>query len=128
MLHLLDYFLTVFHTAFVLFVLFGWLKPSWRKIHVTAILLTLTAWLLIGLYKGVLGYCPLTDWHWDIKRSLGERGMPSSFIEYILEKISGLNLPKKPVDWLTGAGMVFSVVMAVVFHLKSKRKPEQSPA
>lgn len=128
MLHLLDIFLTVFHTAFVLFVLFGWIRPSWRKVHLFAILLTLTAWLLIGLYKGVIGYCPLTDWHWDVKRALGERGMPSSFIEYMLERITGLNLPKKPVDIATALGMVTASLTAFYFNFFKKSRPESTPA
>ena len=24
------------------------------------------------------GYCPCTDWHWDVKRRLGETGLPRS--------------------------------------------------
>ena len=129
MLHLLDLFLTVFHSAFVLFIVFGWLLPKFRKYHVTAILLTLVAWLLLGLYKGVIGYCPLTDWHWDVKRALGETGMPSSFIEYMVEKILGLNFPTLMVDVATVSGLVFGIVMSVYVyskHVKSHAKETQS--
>lgn len=121
----LDYFLTVFHSAFVLFVLTGWLHKSTRKAHVIAILLTLIAWLAIGLYVGTIGYCPLTDWHWDIKRALGERNIPSSFIEYMLEKMTGLDLNRKLVDFGTAAGLILSIIGAVYVNLKtyfSKRR------
>ncbi len=129
MLHLLDLFLTVFHSAFVLFIVFGWLLPKFRKYHVTAILLTLVAWLLLGLYKGVIGYCPLTDWHWDVKRALGETGMPSSFIEYMVEKIIGLNFPTLMVDVATATGLIFGIVMSVYVyskHVKNHAKEPQS--
>lgn len=133
MLLALDYFFTIFHTAFVLFVLFGWAYPKTRKSHVTALLLTLIAWLLLGLYKGVIGYCPLTDWHWDIKRALGEYGMPSSFIEYMIERVIGINFPKAFVDTFTALGLVFGIVMAAYYRyagqLKVKKpKPKRHQA
>ncbi len=123
----LDYFLTIFHSAFVLFVLIGWIFRKTRKAHLVAITLTLIAWLGIGLYKGVIGYCPLTDWHWDIKRSLGEHDMPSSFIEYMVEKISGLDFERKLVDTATAIGMILSVLGAgfvnVRHYLVSRKTP-----
>ena len=124
----LDYFLTIFHSTFVLFVLFGWIPKSTRKAHIIAISLTLIAWLVIGLYMGVIGYCPLTDWHWDIKRALGERNIPSSFIEYMLERITGIDLDKKLVDTGTAVGLILSILLASYVNLRhyliSKRTKE----
>ncbi len=114
----LDYFLTFFHSVFVLFVLFGWIPKSTRKAHIIAISLVLIAWLIIGLYKGVIGYCPLTDWHWDIKRALGEQNIPSSFTEYMLEKITGRDFDRKLVDIATAIGLVISVLAAVYINVK----------
>ncbi|MEO1253704.1 MAG: DUF2784 domain-containing protein [Bacteroidota bacterium] len=115
----LDYFFTIFHSAFVLFVLFGWIFRKTRKAHLIAIGLTLIAWLGIGLYKGVIGYCPITDWHWDIKRLLGEHDMPSSFIEYMVEKITGLDFERKLVDTVTATGMILSVLGAVFVNIRN---------
>ena len=114
MLHALDLFLTLFHSAFVLFVLFGWASPKTRVAHITALLLTLIAWLLLGLYKGTIGYCPLTDWHWDIKRALGEHRMPASFIEYMVEKILGINFSSQLINVLTLCGLIFGMAMAAL--------------
>ena len=116
----LDYFLTIFHSAFVLFVLVGWLFKSTRKAPVIASGLVSVASLGIGFYKGVIGYCPLTDWHWDIKRALGERNIPSSFTEYMLEKITGMDLDRKLVDLGTAAGLILSVLCAVYVNLRSR--------
>lgn len=121
MLQFLDWFLTIFHSAFVLFVCFGWGIPKFRKYHFTAILMTLVAWLLLGLYKGVIGYCPLTDWHWDVKRALGETGMPHSFIEYMVEKILGFNFSTLLIDISTVSGLVFGIVMSLVVYYKHTR-------
>ncbi|MEP0366966.1 MAG: DUF2784 domain-containing protein [Cyclobacteriaceae bacterium] len=121
MLVFLDYFLTYFHTALILFVLSGWAFPKTRRLHAGLLILILIAWFGIGLYKGVLGYCPLTDWHWDIKRSLGERGMSSSFVEYVVEKVSGVDFSRKLVDGFTLGGLIMACAMAVVMSVKSRK-------
>lgn len=91
----------------------------------TALLLTLIAWMLLGLYKGVIGYCPLTDWHWDVKRALGETGMPSSFVEYMVEKAMGINFPTLMMDIFTASGLIFGIVMSIIIYLKEMKKPDQ---
>lgn len=126
MLHVLDIFLTVFHSAFVLFILIGWSHRKTRTVHWTALLLTLIAWMLLGLYKGVIGYCPLTDWHWDVKRALGETGMPSSFIEYMVEKIMGINFPTLMVDIVTALGLVFGMIMSASIYWREVKKSRQN--
>ncbi len=122
MLYSLDIFFTLFHSVFVLFVLVGWYHPHTRKAHVTALLLTFTAWLLLGLYVGTIGYCPLTDWHWDVKRALGETGMSSSFIGYIIEEYLGLKFTKMFYDFISVGGLVFGVLMAAYYHFKSRKE------
>ena len=36
-----------------------------------------------------LGYCPSTDWHWQIKEAMGETGLPNSFIKYYMDRLTG---------------------------------------
>lgn len=120
MLEVYDYAFTIFHSLFILFVLLGWVHPKTQRIHQIALLLTLIAWVLIGLYIGTIGYCPLTDWQWDIKRQLGYQNLPSSFTEYIAEKVSGYNFKKSHVDVVTALGLAFGVVMAIVRFVQSR--------
>ncbi len=120
MLQLYDIGFTIFHSAFILFVLFGWIHPKTQRIHQFALLFTLIAWLLIGWYVGTIGYCPLTDWQWDIKRQLGERNLPSSFTEYVGEKLTGLDLNKTYVDIVTAAGLAFGMIMAIIKYIQSR--------
>lgn len=128
MLHLLDYFFTIFHIAFVLFILSGWAYKQTRKAHLTAMLLTMISWLLLGLYTGHLGYCPLTDWHWDIKRALGEVNLPSSFIEYIVEEILRINFSKNIINAVTGFGLIFGFVMSTLTSVRKRTHlKEKSP-
>ncbi len=66
----LDIFFTVFHSLLVLFILFGWIWKKTRRLNLICILLTGASWLFLGIFYG-LGYCPLTDWHFNILRRLG---------------------------------------------------------
>ncbi|MEQ8336384.1 MAG: DUF2784 domain-containing protein [Cyclobacteriaceae bacterium] len=120
MLQLYDIGFTVFHSAFILFVLLGWIHPKTQRVHQVALLVTLIAWLLIGWYVGTIGYCPLTDWQWDIKRQLGERNLPSSFTEYVAEKLTGIDFNKTYIDIATAAGLAFGVIMAIVKYFQGR--------
>lgn len=88
MLRFLDVLLTFAHLALVVFNLFGWIPRATRKAHLITIALTAASWLGLGIWFGT-GYCPLTDWQWDVKEKLGERNLPPNFIEYWAEKLTG---------------------------------------
>lgn len=109
----LDYLLTVVHLGVIAMVMFGWIAPATRRAHRWLIVLVLASWLLIGLFKGKIGYCFLTDWHWDIKRSLGETAMPASFVEYFVERSIGMDIAKSVVDIATVMGLVVPVVISI---------------
>jgi len=95
-----DLFFTIFHTVLILFNLFGWIWKPWRKAHLAVIALTFASWGLLGIWYG-LGYCPLTDWHWEVLYRLGHDELPNSYISYLLQRIFGWHLPEGTVDMLT---------------------------
>src|SRR5688572_1789231 len=90
MLVFLDILLTIVHLAIILFNLFGWVFRYTRKLHFVFIVLTAASWFILGIWYG-MGYCPVTEWQWNVKEDLGERNLPSNFIEYFAEKITGYN-------------------------------------
>ena len=63
---ILDIFFVVFHSSLVLFNLFGWLWRKTRVINLVTLSLTGASWLFLGMIYGSPGYCPLTDWHFNI--------------------------------------------------------------
>jgi hypothetical protein len=65
-----------------------WIPRRTLRLHLGLVLCTTASWLGLGAFHG-LGYCFLTDWHWRIKRALGETNLPGSFIEYALERPTG---------------------------------------
>lgn len=97
---LADYFFLTFHTALILFNLFGWIWKPVRRAHLVVITLTFASWGILGIWYG-WGYCPLTDWHWDVLYRLGQVELPPSYISYLIQRILGWHLPDMTVDILT---------------------------
>ena len=83
----LDAFFVVFHAALVIFNLTGWIWPRTRRLHLVVMSLTVLSWFGLGLVYGI-GYCPCTDWHWDVKRQLGETGLPASYVKYYVDAVT----------------------------------------
>ena len=106
MLNLADILLTALHVTIIAFNLFGWIPKSTRKANLVLQMLTAASWFILGIWYGA-GYCPLTDWQWQVKERLGEKNLPSNFVEYLAEKLTGHDFD---------AGSI-SIVIAVSFGL-----------
>jgi hypothetical protein len=122
-LHLANYFFYFFHTVLIFFNLLGWLYPRTRKLNLISLLATFGSWGLLGFWKG-WGYCFLTDWHYQVLRALGEKGMPSSYIAFLIEKITGLSLDPELVNTLTVSLAVLALFFSVWVNL-GKRDAEK---
>ena len=93
----LDYFFIVFHGSWVLFNLIGWAWKKTRRLHLITIGLTILSWFGLGIFYG-FGYCPCTDWHWRVKRILGETNLPNSYVKYYVDELTGLTWDPLLVD------------------------------
>lgn len=114
-LMLLDHGFYGFHLALTLFNVLGWMFARMRRAHRWCVGLTAACWVTIGpLMYGTLGYCPLTDWHWQIKEARGQIALPDSFITLLLNQI-GLFPAPETVEILTG--VTFAGVIAVTLFL-----------
>ena len=82
----LDYFLAFTHTGLILFNLTGWAWVKTMRLHLLTMTLAMLSWFIAGVFYG-WGYCPLTDLHWEIKRTLGETNIPISYVKYYLDKL-----------------------------------------
>ena len=110
---LLDILFTILHVVIILFNLVGWIWSKTRKAHLIVVVLTLLSWFLLGIWYG-WGYCFLTDWHWSVKESLGERHLPNSFIKYALDRSFGHSFHARLVDQFT-LGMFIAVVLVTIY-------------
>lgn len=112
MLSYYDFLFTVFHWLFIMFVLIGWGFPKTQNLHLGVLCTTLIAWFAIGYFKNAIGYCPLTDWHWDLKRSMGQRILSGSFVQDSLLRYSPIRLSRIAVDTITALGLLWGCAMA----------------
>ncbi len=110
---LADILFVVFHTSLILFNLFGWIWAKTRLANLVTILVTFASWFLLGLIVGIPGYCPLTEWHFNILRKLGHTDLPSSYIQYLADRLTGLDFNQVLVDKLTLWGLLVAFIISL---------------
>lgn len=109
---LTDVFLTIFHLGIVLFNLFGWIPKATRKANFITILLTAASWFILGIWYG-MGFCPVTEWQWQVKEKLGEQNLPSNFIEYVAEKWTGHDFDSNFISTMIAVCFVLATIASV---------------
>ncbi|MDR9415643.1 MAG: DUF2784 domain-containing protein [Gracilimonas sp.] len=116
---LLDVFFVIFHFSLIAFNLTGWMWAKTRKLHLYVISATIFSWVGLGVFYG-WGYCPCTDWHWRVKYELGETDLPSSYIKYYLDLLTGYNWDPFWVDiWVAGLGIGAFLISLYINFRKS---------
>ncbi|PST83211.1 DUF2784 domain-containing protein [Pedobacter yulinensis] len=116
----LDFTLTVVHLLVICFNLFGWVWSRSRRLHLLVSGLTAASWLVLGIWYG-LGYCPITDWQWQVKGHLGEQNLPASFITYWLNTVWRLNLPESLIDAGTAIGFFLALASSLYLYFSGRK-------
>ncbi len=111
-LQLLDYLLTFLHLLIIGANLFAWTWKKTRKLHLYIVGITLFCWLILGIWYGI-GYCPITEWQWQIKNELGETNLPNSFVKYYLDQLTGQNIPDTTVDIITLVSFLIAIICSI---------------
>jgi|SRR6056297_4212761 len=122
MLVFLDYFFTIFHGALAAFNAVGWAWKKTRRLHLVTSGLTMLSWFGLGLLYG-WGYCPCTDWHWQVKRELGERDLPASYIKYHVDQLTGLDSNPVVVDTAVAVIGVMAFLLSCWLNFRDVRRP-----
>lgn len=123
-LHLIDYFFFFFHSIFILFNVFGWIIPRWRFANLITLSLTAFSWFVLGIFYG-LGYCPFTDWHWEVRRLLGYNDQSNSYIHFLILKILRINLPESLVYMATVIVFFTAFSVSIFLAIKKRFGPQQ---
>ena len=110
---MLDIFFVLFHSTLVIFNLSGWIWRNTRRVNLIILLLTGASWSVLGLFTGTPGYCPLTDWHFMVLSKLGKSGLPGSYIKYLADRLTGLDISSSLVDKVT----IYSFLAALAISL-----------
>ena len=117
--HTLDALFVALHALLVGFNLIGWAWRRTRRLHLIAIGATLFSWFGLGVVYG-WGYCPLTDWHWQVKRALGETVLPASCVEYYLDRLTGFDWSAATVDAVVVASAFGALLLSAVLNLRDR--------
>ncbi len=124
----LNKFFFVFHSALMVFILFGWVWRKTRIANLVVILLTAFSWTFLGIWYG-FGYCPSTDWHWQVRMKLGYSDMPSSYTKFLIDSLTGLKTSETLVDFLAVLFLLLALFASVWTNVRDwrrRRKGEDS--
>jgi hypothetical protein len=109
----------VFHTTWIAFNALGWLFKRTRRWHLATVTLTAFSWFGLGFWYG-WGYCPSTDWHWQVRARLGYRD-PASYVQLLLSEVTGIDLDPVWANALTLGTLVAAAILGVVLNIRDRR-------
>jgi hypothetical protein len=118
--HCLDIFFMVLHPAIILFNLFGWIWKKTRRANLVLLLLTGGSWFILGLFFGI-GYCPFTQWHWEVLRRLGVHNLPPSYVKYLVLRLTGISFADRLVDTVTALCYFLALGLSLYFNFRKKK-------
>lgn len=123
MLAALNIAFFVFHTALIVFNVFGWIPRKTRKANLVCLLVTLAGWTILGIWYGV-GYCVCTDWHWQVREAMGIHETADSYIVLLVRNVTGWDPPVSLANtvamWTFIGAFAMSVTLNVVDYRRSK--------
>ncbi len=119
---ILDILFVAFHTSLILFNLFGWIWKRTRLANLITLALTGGSWLILGMIVGMIGYCPLTDWHFNILYKLGKTNLPISYIKYLADRLTGLDFDQTLIDNATLYGFIIALIISLLLNARDFRK------
>ena len=106
----LDRGFFAFHTLLIGFNMTGWAWRRTRRAHLVVLGLTVFSWTVLGIFFG-WGYCPCTDWHFQVRRRRGIEVPESSFIQLLAGDLFGLRLGHRTSNALA-VGVLAAIVIA----------------
>lgn len=122
MYNFLDKFFFVFHSSLMAFILLGWIWKKTRVANLIVILLTAFSWFILGIWYG-FGFCPSTEWHWQVRMKLGYLAMPSSYTKFLVDSLTGLKVSQKIVDIFAVLFLMLALFASALTNIKDwKRK------
>jgi hypothetical protein len=117
----LDKFFFIFHSSLIVFNLFGWIWKKTRIANLVVVILTVFSWTILGIWYG-FGFCPSTEWHWQVRMKLGHYDMPSSYTKFLADSLTGLDVNEKLVDIFAVLFLALALFASVVTNVKDWRK------
>jgi len=118
---ILDWFFVVFHSLLIVFNLFGWIWKPLRKANLATLILTGSSWTILGIFYG-LGYCPLTDWHWNVLTKIGQEPSTNTYVAYLFQRVLDIHMPDNYADTITFTAYLVALGFAVAVNIFDQRR------
>jgi hypothetical protein len=110
----------VFHTSWIAFNCLGWIWRCTRPWQLGTVSLTALSWFGLGPWFG-WGYCPCTDWHWQVRARLGFID-PPSYIQLLIREVTGIELGPKAADALAIVTLAVTALLGVTLSIRDRRR------
>jgi len=117
----LNIFFFVFHTCIILFNVFGWIWKKTRLANLILLFATAFSWFFLGMWYG-FGYCPCTDWHWQVRMKLGLYDSSTSYLEFLVEQLTGLDVGRSLVDIFAVVFLAAAFCLSIVLNIRDFRQ------
>ena len=110
----------VFHSAWIFFNCAGWAWQRTRPWHLLTISLTALSWFGLGMWYG-WGYCPCTDWHWQVRARLGYVD-PPSYVQLLIRELTRVDIQAVVANVIAMSVLVVAAVLGVALSLRDARR------
>jgi hypothetical protein len=115
----------VFHSAWIFFNCVGWIWKRTRRWQLVTVSLTAMSWFGLGLWYG-WGYCPCTDWHWQVRARLGYLD-PPSYIQLLTRELIGVDLGPALTNVVAVVTLTTVSAISVVLTIRDRRSAAAAP-
>jgi Protein of Unknown function (DUF2784) len=109
----------VLHTVWIGFTCAGWAWRRTRRWQLAALSLTALSWFGLGIWYG-WGYCPFTDWHWQVREGLGHDD-PPSYIQLLVRELAGIDLTPALANALAVGTLIVVAVLTAFVNIRDLR-------
>ena len=110
----------VFHSAWIVFNCVGWAWRRTRPWHLLTISLTALSWFGLGVWYG-WGYCPCTDWHWQVRARLGYVD-PPSYVQLLIREVTRVDIQPVVATVIAMSVLILAAVLGVALSLRDARR------
>ncbi len=86
-----------------------------------AVFLTAFSWVGLGYWYG-WGYCPCTDWHWQVREAMGNQPQYMSYTRFLVESLLPVRISRFYVDTMTVMGLILATALSVMLNISSTRR------
>jgi Protein of Unknown function (DUF2784) len=122
---ILNFGFFTLHSAWILFNCLGWVWRKTRVWHLVTVSLTALSWFGLGVWYG-WGYCPCTDWHWQVRARLGYHD-PPSYIQLLIRQLIRVDTGPILANALAVGTLTVVAAIGVVLSIRDRRLAASAP-